>query len=349
MRPWAICAAIFAVIGLFFSGPVWIDYAYGGRTISWGRAIAVSVAAWLLWTPLAMAIVWLGARVPLARGTWRRGLAVHVPLSLVVTIAKLVADVQIARAITGVMRAPSNPLALYITFGTYWAILGVSAWLSARRVAAEREMRAVRLEAELARAQVQALESQLHPHFLFNTLNAVSGLMREDVEAADTTLTRLSELLRMTLDRGSASEVPLRAELAFLEKYVDILRVRFGPRLTVDVRVDPAALGILVPAMILQPLVENAMTHGLSVRPGPGRIDVDVHVDGGFLRIAVTDDGPGPPPVLRAGLGLDNTRRRLHALYAGAASLSLESTGTVGATARVVLPARTAPAEEDTP
>ena len=172
------------------------DYAYAGQSLTWAPRDCRIDATWVLWTPLAMAGAGQGERVPVVRGARLRGLAVHVPLSLAVTVVKVLADVVIGGALTGVARPPANPLALYTTFGTYWAILGVSSWLSARRVAAERELRAVRLDPELTRARVQALESQLHPHFLSTTLKTVSGLRRENVEAADSILTRLSELLR---------------------------------------------------------------------------------------------------------------------------------------------------------
>jgi two-component system LytT family sensor kinase len=182
----------------------------------------------------------------------------------------------------------------------------------------------------------------MHPHFLFNTLNAIAGLMREDVESADTMLAQLSELLRGTLQTEGVQEVPLAEELRLLRAYLAIQQTRFGDRLWIEIDVPDGCEQSLVPTLILQPLVENAIRHGFSETPGPGTIVIRVSMEPRRLRIDVTDEGPGPPQPLREGYGLRNTRSRLRALYGDEAALSLVSTEPRGARARLDLPLREA-------
>ncbi|HEY9479554.1 MAG TPA: histidine kinase [Gemmatimonadaceae bacterium] len=176
-----------------------------------------------------------------------------------------------------------------------------------------------RLEARLARAQLEALELQLHPHFLFNTLNAITALIAQEPRSAERIVNGLSELLRFSLSRAGEQEVTLERELDLLSRYIEIQQVRFPDRLRVEVDVEPAALTALVPSMILQPLVENAIRHGIAPRAAGGRVDVRAERDGDTLRLVVSDDGLGArSPVsgeARGGVGLGNTRARLQHLY----------------------------------
>jgi LytS/YehU family sensor histidine kinase len=214
---------------------------------------------------------------------------------------------------------------------TYWVIVGAAhaldahrRWRDAALVAAQASARAARLELGLSEARLQALRMELNPHFLFNALNAVSGLVRRDErDAAVTMLARLGELLRATLDRDAATEHTLAEELDMLERYVDIERARFGDRLTVTVGADAEARRALVPALLLQPLVENSIRHGLSRRPGPARIAVSAWRDGDRIHLVVEDDGGGLRGVPREGIGLTNTRARLAERWGPRASLAL--------------------------
>jgi two-component system, LytTR family, sensor kinase len=189
---------------------------------------------------------------------------------------------------------------------------------------------------------VESLKMQIHPHFLFNTLNAIAGLMREDVESADSMLAQLSDLLRGTLQTEGVQEVPLAEELRLLRAYLAIQQTRFGNRLQIDIDVPDGCLQGVVPTLILQPLVENAIRHGFSATPGPGAIAIRVSADPGRLRIDVSDEGPGPPQPLREGYGLRNTRSRLQALHGEDATLSVEPCQPRGARARLDLPFREA-------
>lgn len=228
------------------------------------------------------------------------------------------------------------------------AVHAFDAWSRLR----ERELREARLEARLGEARLQALQGQLRPHFLFNTLNAVSSVMYRDPERADRLLARLSDLLRWSLSAPQRPEVPVEEEVQALEQYLEIMRARFEGLLQVDVRVDDEAREAAVPLFVLQPLVENALTHGAGERATPGRVEVRVERRGGRLRLTVADDGPGlsgdPAAALTRGVGLSNTRERLDHLYGDGASLRLENRPSGGLRAVVELPfrpCRVAPSE----
>jgi signal transduction histidine kinase len=211
-----------------------------------------------------------------------------------------------------------------------------------------RESHALQLQARLAEARLQALTLQLHPHFHFNTLTAISVLVHRDPAGADTMLTRLADLLRATLRRPALNEIPLRDEMALLGRYVDIMRVRFGGRLTIEERMPAELAGYLVPSFVLQPLVENALEHGIARRAGPGLVIVSAERSDGHLQLTVTDDGPGLPSVAPAdgeggggaGIGLANTRLRLEQLYGAGRWLTLEPGPTGGMRATVRMPLR---------
>jgi len=178
-------------------------------------------------------------------------------------------------------------------------------------------VRALELEKRLAQAKLQALQMQLNPHFLFNTLHSISSLMHKDVEAADTMITRLGDLLRAALAGAETQEVPLREELTLLELYLAVEQVRFGSRLSVKIDVAPDALEAQVPNLILQPLVENAIRHGIEPRARPGRIELRARRENGALTVVVSDDGAGliGNAQIKEGIGLSNTRARLRELY----------------------------------
>jgi two-component system, LytTR family, sensor kinase len=205
-----------------------------------------------------------------------------------------------------------------------------------------RELRASQLETMIVRAQLDALRNQLQPHFLFNTLHAISALMSKDVPAARRMMTRLSDILRLALDEPEQHEVTLAQELRFLEQFLDLQRMRFGERLQVDLDVDARALDCLVPRLILQPLVENALTHGIGSRAGAGRLGIAAALDDATLHLAVTDDGPGlasgRDELMREGVGLRNTRARLMHLYGDLASLELTDMPAGGLRVAIAIP-----------
>jgi len=339
-RRWLAAAGSLTAAAMLFTGQVRVDYWYIGRQLSWMRALTVSLADWEVWSLLAPIVLALAARVPVTRARLPRALAVHVPVGVLLALVKLVVEARLTVAILGGGRIVSGAGKLYMALLTYWAIVAAVQYAEQRRLVRERELRASQLETELARAQVEALRMQLHPHFLFNTLNTISGLMREDVEAADTMLTQLGELLRKTLQNEDRPRVPLSDEIAWLRTYLAIQQTRYGPRLAIGIDVAPDCGYALVPTLILQPLVENAIRHGFAVTPGPGRVTIRARAGGGRLRIDVEDDGPGVTAPVREGYGLRNTRSRLRVLYGeDGASLTVGLRGdAAGARSRIDVP-----------
>jgi two-component system, LytTR family, sensor kinase len=213
----------------------------------------------------------------------------------------------------------------------------------------ERRLRAVQLESQLTRAQLEVFKMQLQPHFLFNTLNAISGLVRNDQrDSAVQMLARLGDLLRTTLDRKLPQEITVDDELALLQQYLDIEQARFGTRLVVRIDAAPLVRQALVPTLVCQPLVENAMRHGVARRSGAVSVGVHVHRNGAALVIEVRDTGRGlGSGPMTEGIGLPNTRARLRELYGDAATLHLENAEGGGAVATVRLPFRTVAGTHD--
>ena len=201
----------------------------------------------------------------------------------------------------------------------YAVIVGVSHAVGYYHEAQERKLKSAQIETRLIEARLKTLEAELHPHFLFNTLHAISTLVHRDPESADRMISRLSDLLRITFDRSGEPKVSLKEEMEFLGKYLDIEQTRFQDRLTVHVQVYPDALDGEVPRMILQPLVENAIKHGIAGRNGGNNIQIAAGLEGERLWMQVRDNGAGLQvrtlKALRTGVGLSNTRARLDCLY----------------------------------
>ncbi len=202
---------------------------------------------------------------------------------------------------------------------TYWAIVGLSHALQYHNQAQDRALRASQLETHLVEAQLQSLQRQLQPHFLFNTLNTISALMHRNVDAADDMIAKLSDLLRISLHNVGVQEVTLKQELDFLAKYLEIEQTRFRDRLTVLFDVQPDTLDVLVPNLVLQPLVENSIKHGIGPKPTPGQIEIRSRRVGSMLELEVRDNGVGLSAArltdFNRGVGLANTRSRLQHLY----------------------------------
>jgi LytS/YehU family sensor histidine kinase len=207
--------------------------------------------------------------------------------------------------------------------------------------AMERQTIAAQLETQLSQAELENLKSQLHPHFLFNSLHTIGILMQEDVDAASHLLVCLGDLLRMALDRQE-NEITLQSELEFVGKYLEIELTRFHDRLKVHMDVPPDLLRVYVPSLALQPLVENAIKHGFSVDSAAGRLEIAATCHNGSVRLSVRDDGPGPPPGsrLRFGVGLTNIQSRLKQLYGDESSLELNGGNGRGCEAIITLPLR---------
>ena len=299
---------------------------------------------WALLTPVLLRVV---RHFRFEARHWLTTLLVHLLVATVVAHVDVAVDLYVADPLL-----PDPPLAwpFYYQFMyqvrqnylTYFVLVAaVHAW-DYYRLYNERRLRAAQLEAGLAEARLEALRSQLQPHFLFNALNAIAELVHVDPAAAERTLVRLSELLRLALEAEGRQRVPLRDELRFTDAYLAIEQERFRDRLRIERAVDDDALDALVPQLVLQPLVENALVHGIGPRAGAGLVRITARRDGDVLRVEVEDDGRGVPaqPVERVGLG--NTRGRLAQLYGERARLVLEPRAGGGTVARLEMPFETA-------
>jgi signal transduction histidine kinase len=222
----------------------------------------------------------------------------------------------------------------------YFVILLGSAAMKHAQARQQEEIEAGRLARQLSDARLALLQRQLHPHFFFNALQAISTLLHRDPGTADKLLVRLSSLLRAMLDDASSHTLSLRTELDLTRKYVEIEQVRFGDRLRVEWSVDESLLDVQVPSLIVLPLVDNAIRHGLSAKVGPGRLKIGAGSEGASLILTVEDDGAGATVPLHHGLGIGNTRERLDAIYGGQATLSIDTAPHGGFCATIRIPLR---------
>jgi signal transduction histidine kinase len=347
--PWwhaaALVLAIFTGLGLLFSTQTYLDSFYTRGAVSLRQAIVLALAGWYGWAVLSPVLVWLARRFPLARPHRTRDAAVHLVASLVLTFGKLGATGMLLGAAGFGPRHVTSTIHIPLNYVTYWAIVGVVWSVDLMRQQRAARLRAAELEASLATARLDALTLQLQPHFLFNTLNSVAELMHENVDAAERMVGRLSRLLRASLDGPAGHEVALDQELAFLEEYLGIERIRFEDRLRVDMRIDPAARQGLVPRLLLQPLVENAVRHAVAPRAAGGTIAIDAARRGDRLALRIADDGPprtGAATALTAatGVGLGNTKARLSTLYDGDHTFEIRERPAGGVEVRIELPFR---------
>jgi signal transduction histidine kinase len=234
----------------------------------------------------------------------------------------------------------ARPLAVFMDMLAYGALVGMAHAVHFYRRYRERERRALCLESNLTKARLHALQAQLQPHFLFNTLNAIVTLLRRDPRAAENTLMSLSDLLRLALSRSQEQEIPLRDELLFLERYIQIQQTRFGERLAFETNVEGTALDCLVPTLMLQPLVENAVQHGIEPAGSAGMVRVLGRREEGRLIIEVADNGAGlgANESANGGIGLSNLRQRLSGLYGADHTLDISSPPEGGTNVRIALP-----------
>jgi two-component system LytT family sensor kinase len=302
-----------------------------------GQMLVWELPYWLLWAGLAPVIFWLAQRFPIDRERWFRNSILHILSCGALAIAHRaiyliigwLLNVAAYQNIRSIRELYSSDILFNLPTGfmSYGTIFLVSYVIDYYRRHQEEELKISNLRAELAQAQLQvteaqlqALKMQLHPHFLFNTLNSISALLDEDVETADQMLARLGDFLRMTLENSGAQRVTLQEELEFLRCYLEIERVRFHDRLTVTMLIEPDTLEARVPNLILQPIVENAIKHGIVSRIAPGEIEISAKRVGDSLALEVKDNGPGlhrehSSGLVKEGLGLGNTRARLEQMY----------------------------------
>lgn len=350
LRAWGISFAVWTALWAYLIIPDALGFRGHLKPTSPWTLLPYLTDHWAsaLLTPIFLVVAW---RFPLDRGhRWRSLPRLFLAMALFAAVDDaLVLSFRVAWLRAGIIeKLASSPLfSIYVyTIFNYAQIVAVGWALHYQRAVRLREVHASQLEARLAQARLDALRMQMHPHFLFNTLNAIAALMHSDPAAAERMISRLGELLRQSLANPTGQETSVKQELDLTERYLDIERVRFGERLRVSVNAAPDTLDACVPSLILQPLVENAIRHGIGSRIAGGSIALDVRREDAQLFLQVADDGVGlsrtGPPGQSAGLGLRNTRLRLEALYGAAGQLSLSERPGGGAVATLRLPFRAA-------
>ena len=339
----ATALGLWGALVLLFAAPL----ALASR-VSWREAVSFGASFWALWLLFVPAVTWLAFRFPIIE---RRRLVRNAGLHLLACLLIVGTNRATFRAVVWARispppspsaqrseapgRSPDSkphklgpPNALGVFYGlraaldvlVYWSLVGVCQAITSFRSSQERERRAAELEARLTSAKLQALRMQINPHFLFNTLNSIATLVYVNPRAADEMLGDLSELLRRSLDSMEEQEIPLAQELEFIGAYLSIEQKRFGERLRVEQSVPDELRQALVPALMLQPLVENAIRHGIEPRRGPGLISIEAKQEDKHLHLIVRDNGRGLPGAdlngsARRGVGLANTQARLQGLY----------------------------------
>jgi two-component system LytT family sensor kinase len=344
--------ALWAFVGTVLSLEAYFNLRVMADYVDFGNIAIPQFGRAAMWAAMVPFILRLRQKVPLSRGHWIGGVAFHFLAAFMV-----MAVYYLGRMFAGMM-SEHLPLSEFwsmaqrnfygrnmIDMAYYWAVLAFGYSFEIYQKYKSEELKAAQLEARLIETELKALRQQMHPHFLFNTMNTIAVLVREGKnDEAVTLLARLSALLRMTLENTGIPEVTLRQEVEFLERYVEIQKARFSDRLQVNLNIAPDALDARIPNLLLQPMVENAIIHGIAPKNGPGVVEISGRIERGQLHLEVRDDGPGFGPVegrRREGIGLSNTRERLMKIYGSNQQLVLKSEPGHGVTVQIVLPYRT--------
>jgi two-component system LytT family sensor kinase len=343
---WPVVILFWTALALSFATNLHLS-----QQVPWREAILPSLADWYSFALLSIPMLRLARRFQFHRDNWRSTALLHLFASVFFSGFWIMLRAGLAqlidRRVYGYAPDFSNDFVDLFTksfhknLWIYWVILAVSHAFEYYRKLNERELKTAELEKSLTQAKLRALQAQLNPHFLFNTLHTISALMHIDIEKADRMVTKLSDLLRYALDNTDDHEVPLRDEIAFLKRYLEIEKTRFGDRLTITMDIPDDTLKAEVPNLILQPIVENAIRHGIEPHAKPGKIHLSARRDNGRLILEVRDNGAGlNPHNKREGIGTSNTRLRLQQLYGPRQSFTLENAPEGGLLATITLPLR---------
>lgn len=354
---WAAVIAVWAVLGVIYAGPIYMEVRAEQMGHSAWRVFSWGILIWVAWAPLTPAIIWLARRYSLLDGAWKKNILVHIPAFLLLSVLHSAAATAITLSIDPFDSMGPSPKTFWPrflsrvqgSFGSdllvYGAVIGICYAFDYYRKYREREFLASRLEAQLAQAQLDSLRMQLHPHFLFNTLNGIAGLVRDNKnQAAVGMLVGLSDLLRHTLEHSARQEVELREEINFIKLYLSIQQMRFSDRLRTEFDIDPATATALVPNLILQPLTENALRHGIANSAETGVVGISSTVQNGHLRLMVYDNGAGLRDGWQlkgsVGIGLANTAARLQQLYDDNHQFDIRNRDSGGVEVMIVMPLR---------
>jgi two-component system LytT family sensor kinase len=370
LRNYPLYFLIWTIIGIFFFSQSLSQKFFSRDPTPWWHYLISWLVGVYLWALLMPGILWLGRRFPIERRNWVRRVALHLLLGVLVSLVQLILESAILSHLgvfPGLMNTFVTTFAFLLVIGfhtgvmTYWEVLGVQYGIGyyqnyqeRKREALRLELRASELQSQLVQAQLGVLKMQLQPHFLFNTLNAIMVLVRQQrSKEAEQTLAHLSDLLRCVLEDVEAQEVPLRRELEYLQLYLSIEQVRFQDRLRVEISADPAILDAALPQMVLQPVVENAIRHGVGKSAAAGRVKISAVRSNDTLELRVQDDGPGfssegPIGKRSTGIGLTNTQARLKQLYGEEARLTTGNGEPRGAVVTITIPYHAVPGTFET-
>jgi sensor histidine kinase YesM len=367
-RTWVKYWLAWTAAGLFYITQDFMTRLAWNEPVPWLKIVTAWLYAMYICAAFTPAILWLGRRWALDETHGWRSFEIHFAASIAFSVISTALEVPLLLAINMLPGGGAHmtfvrgfwrllPFDLHGGILRYWAVIALQSLFRSNRESRRREREALELKIhssqlaeQLTMSQLSALKMQLHPHFLFNTLSAIMVLVRQQKgREAETMLSRLSDLLRHTLDDVETQEVPLWRELDFLRLYLSIEQVRFEDRLRVQIEAAPELSDALVPHMALQPIVENAVRHGLGQSEEPVLIHVRISRVNGHLALTVTDDGPGcPTPVFEEkGIGLANTRNRLKRLYGADATLSAENRSPRGVQVTITLPYHTQSEDEE--
>ena len=321
-----------------------------GRSFDWTPTFASQLLSCLMWAACTPYLLALGRRFRIERGVWPVSLSLHLVIGIVITVLDVYSWKLEAPYVHPGRPVFTSPFVvevarqLVLDLGWYFIIIALAHAEYYATLSRVEAVRRAQLQSQLDAARLDALQSQLRPHFLFNTLTTIAEQVYGDPAGADTMITRLSRLLRSSFVDPEVQEVTLRQELELLQCYLDIARVRFHERLTIDLDIHPNALDAFVPRFLLQPLAENALQHGIEPAEAGGRLELRVRVQQETLTLELHDDGVGlATGALRQGTGLRNTRQRLTHLYGDAGCLEITSRPAGGTIVRVALPFRREP------
>jgi two-component system, LytTR family, sensor kinase len=356
---WAIIFGAWTLLGLLVTTQDYIGYLGMEKSFSWWAFLLLELPFAYLWAALTLLILRLADRFRIERKHWFRNLVIHLLISAALAVSIRAIHNLIFQLGFNPFNSPITLLnflrSIFVFFDyymmIYWIIIIFSHALNYQKQYRDEHVKAAHLIAELAQkqqqvtqAQLQALKMQLNPHFLFNTLNAIAALQLTNIDAANSMLTRLGSFLRLTLDNSGAQEVSLQKELEFLNCYLEIEHIRFQDRLAVNMQIEQQTLDARVPNLLLQPIVENAIRHGIARQPGLGRISIRADRRGDMLHLQVADNGPGLDEggrngvKIKEGLGLSNTRARLEQLYGQRYRFELRNRDEGGAEADLEIP-----------
>lgn len=355
INPALLLLAIWTIPAVISAGQGYFLLAYENNPQPFIRQLELQLPIWWYWVLATPIIAWLLRRFPFERGRLGTSVPAHLTFAVISAVAHTALIAYVSRLLVRLpagetMRPYSEWLRGYLRSRlqfellTYVLVLAGLLALTWYRRVRERDLAASRLQAQLSDAELRALKMQLHPHFLFNTLHAISVLIRENPTSAQRTVTLLGDLLRSTLATAGIQVVTLREELNFLRRYLEIEEIRFQDRLSVRFEIDPEVEDALVPNLILQPLVENAVRHAVEPKPTPGTVLVRARRLGETLELSVLDDGPGVDSHNSPsgnGIGLSTTRARLDGLYGTAGELRLDPRAEGGLAVIVRIPLRT--------